>query len=256
MCLVGLRLRTHPGHALVLAANRDEFHARPAAAAAFWDDAPHVLAGRDLEAGGTWPGVTRRGRWATVTNFRHPDERRAGTPSRGNLVRDFLVGETAPSEFAERVLSEASRYNALNLLVGEGDEVFYVSSRESHARRLAPGDYGLSNHALDTPWPKVRRLKEGLAGLGPGEPSADALLALLADRTGAPDHELPDTGVGVELERVLAPAFLEGPVYGTRASSVLVLSDDGRITFVERGFGPFGAELETRRFELRREIPA
>lgn len=247
MCLVGLRLRTHAGARVLLLGNRDEFHSRPTRSADFWEGAKDVLSGLDLEAGGTWLGVTRAGRWATVTNYRAPEERRASRASRGDLVKDFLLGGETPEAYAERVLTDGIERNGFNLLLGDRDEVVYASNMTSSYEKVAPGDHVLSNHLLDTPWPKARRLRAALATA----PSDDeTLLAILADRTPAPDEELPDTGVGLALERMLSPMFISSPAYGTRASSLLRIDDDGRIHFVERSFGPDGHATGTRRFEL------
>lgn len=247
MCLVGLRLRTHPGARVLLVGNRDEFYKRPTAAADFWADAPHVLGGRDLEAGGTWLGVTRSGRWATVTNFRAPEERKADRKTRGALVSEFLRGDASPSAYADYVLEHGSEQNGFNLLLGDVDDVVYVSNILGRSERLSEGDHVLSNHHLDTPWPKTRKLREALERASDDE---EALLSVLGDRTIAPDADLPDTGVGLILERVLSPMFISTPAYGTRASSLLRIGDDQAIRFVERSYEPDGAVRETRRFDI------
>jgi uncharacterized protein with NRDE domain len=238
MCLILFAWQHHPDYRLVLAANRDEFYARPTAPADFWDEAPQVLAGRDLVGGGTWLGVTRGGRFAAVANVRDPSDRRAGTPSRGLLPLGFLRGSQPPAAFLAKVARKSGGYRGFNLLAGDRHTLAWYSNREGAVRGLPPGLYGLSNAALDTPWPKVRRGKAALAGLlsrgGPLDP--EALFALLADRTRPPDGELPDTGVGLAWERTLAPAFIVGPDYGTRAATVLLVGRDGMVTFTERRF--------------------
>jgi uncharacterized protein with NRDE domain len=243
MCLILLAHRAHPDYPLVLAANRDEFYERPTAPAAFWDDASHVLAGRDLEAGGSWLGVTRSGRWAALTNYRDPSIARTGRPSRGALVGDFLRGDAAPADYLAAVAADAERYDGFNLLVGDLTSAYYLGNRvpgdDAAPRSLEPGLYGLSNHLLDTPWPKVARGRRLLGELlATGKPTAGALLEILYDTEIAPANALPDTGVGAEWERVLSASFIVTPTYGTRASTALVIDDARRATFVERTFLP------------------
>lgn len=240
MCLIAFAHRAHPAYPLVVAANRDELHARPSAPAAWWPDAPGVLAGRDLRAGGTWMGITRTGRFAAVTNYREwPPE--AGELSRGALVAGFLAGELAPAEYAARVDAEGARYAGFNLLLGDGDTLVYLSNRAPGPRTLAPGVYALSNHLLDTPWPKVRRARramdDALAAAG-GDAWDGALWEMLADRVVAADDDLPATGVGAERERLLSPPFIAGDEYGTRSSTVLTVDSRGEVRFVERSVVP------------------
>jgi uncharacterized protein with NRDE domain len=236
MCLVLLAWQAHPRWRLVVAANRDEFHARPTAPAAWWDDHPEVLAGRDLEQGGTWMGVTRGGRFAAVTNFREPLPPRPGAPSRGRLVADFLLGGVPSLAFLAGLMPFAGAYNGYNLLLMDGRTLAWGSNRAPMARTLPPGVYGLSNHLLDTPWPKVELgkadLREALAA--PPEELEGRLFASLARRDPAPDAELPQTGVGAERERALSSAFIDTPEYGTRCSTVLLLAEDGSGLLVER----------------------
>ncbi len=238
MCLILLAYDCHPAYRLVVAANRDEFLARPTAPAAFWDDAPHLLAGRDLLEGGTWLGITRSGRFAALTNYRDPAAYRQEKPSRGRLVSDFLRSDLTIPSYRELLHREGRRYNGFNLIFGTTEELWYFSSRENLSVPLTPGIHGLSNHLLDTPWPKVSRGREALARLiAPGGAiDPDDLFALLADTTPAPDHLLPDTGVGIERERLLSPLFISTPAYGTRSSTVLLLGRDGQATFRERTF--------------------
>jgi len=249
MCLLILAYEAAPGARLVVAANRDEFHARPTAPAAFWPERPDVLAGRDLEAGGTWLGVTRSGRFAALTNIRDPRSHRPGRATRGALVSGFLTGTASAREHAEAALAGAGLYDGFNLLVFDGAALWYVESRTPSARPLAHGLYGLSNHLLDTPWPKVTRVQEAIAARLEGELSPEALLSPLADRTRAPDALLPDTGVGLEAERLLSSPFIVSPAYGTRSSTALVRGGQG-LVLVERSFDPDGRETGTRRFTL------
>ncbi len=250
MCLILFAWRAHVDFDLVVAANRDEVYARPTAPVAFWQCAPEVLAGRDLEAGGTWMGVTRGGRFAAITNFRDPSNLLAEAPSRGHLVGDYLTGAEQPGEYLHRISAGGERYNGYNLLVGDRSALWYYSNRGADPCPLTDGVYGLSNHRLDTPWPKVEigkyRLREALDS---GQHLQERLLRALADRSQAHDDELPDTGVGVALERVLSPLFIVGERYGTRASTVLTRTPDGAAELVETTFDR-AKPRETRRFEI------
>ena len=251
MCLILFAYERHPRYRLVLAANRDEFYGRPTAPVHFWDGAPDLLAGRDLKGGGTWLGVTRSGRFAAITNYREPDFHEKDAPSRGALVTDFLRGQDDPAVYLEKLAFSAARYNGFNLIVGDMDALGYFSNREGTVRMLAPGVYGLSNHLLDTPWPKVERGKAFLEAHLRGEDVDDAaLLDALNDPAQAPDDALPDTGVGLAWEQALSPLFIRSPDYGTRSSSVLLISHDGEVTFAERTFEA-GAPGGTERFAFR-----
>uniref|UniRef100_A0A7V2AYX5 NRDE family protein n=1 Tax=Rhodothermus marinus TaxID=29549 RepID=A0A7V2AYX5_RHOMR len=256
MCLVLLAYHQHTRYRLVLAANRDEYYARPSAAAHWWPDAPMVLGGRDLEAGGTWLGITRQGRLALVTNYREPDRRTAGNRSRGWLTRDFLLGHMDPQTYLRYVLAQGEVYNGFNLLVGNGQTLVYGSNRQQEIEVLRPGVYGLSNHLLGTRWPKVTR---GLAAfnaiLEQDTINPETLLHLLADRRPAPEAALPQTALEAELERRLSAIFVVSPAYGTRAATVLLWTYDGSVTFAERTFGPEGRCLETRIYQLNLSTP-
>ncbi len=240
MCLILIAHGAHPDYPLVIAANRDEYYRRPTAKAAFWQDHPHILAGRDLECMGTWLGVTRQGRFAALTNFRDPRERKIDAPSRGVLVSGFLTSGREPREYLEEVATLAPSYNGFNLLTGDIHGVFYFSSRTGAVQQVSPGIHGLSNHLLDTPWPKVARGKQRLQAALADEPSAEALLDLLHNRELAAESELPDTGIGAEMERVLSPALIVSPQYGTRASTAVLFGEDGSISFAERTILPGG----------------
>jgi uncharacterized protein with NRDE domain len=243
MCLIAFAWRAHPRSRLIVAANRDEYFGRPAAPAGFWDDHPNVLAGRDLEAGGTWLGVTLDGRFAALTNYRNPADRKTGAPSRGALVSDFLTGRTAPEEYARQVEGRAKDYNGFSLLVADAQSMFFFSNRGGPARRVAPGVHGLSNHLLDTPWPKVERAKAKLAALLDRPFDSEAAFRLLDDTERVPGGELPSTGVSLELEeRLSAIRILAVGGYGTRCSTVLSLGEGGRIEFHERSFREDGGE--------------
>ena len=249
MCLISLSWRAHPRYELVLAANRDEFHDRPTAAAGWWADAPGVFGGRDLSQGGGWLAASRQRRLAAVTNVRRMVQPDANAPSRGALVADFMRGTQSAAEFAKRLRGRAEAYAGFNLLLYDGNALIYATNHDGYcSEKLEPGIHAVSNAALDTPWPKLVRLRQRMQRWHEQPaPSPDELFSALADAEVAADAALPDTGVGLELERLLSPAFIRGPQYGTRASSVLLLAADGELQFNERRFGPNGSALgETR----------
>lgn len=244
MCLIVVSFGQHADYPLVLAANRDEFYSRPTAPLAWWGDKPDILAGRDLAAGGTWMGVNRQGRFAAVTNFREPGQEQKNKKSRGLLVQNFLESnETAA--FTENLISTGEEYNGFNLLFGDAKALWYFSNRSGKtAVALPPGLYGLSNHLLDTPWPKVRKAKAAVAAAQPADSAA--LFALLADRTPAKSEEVQKTGLPPETEKALSPLFIQiertgmrpegGDGYGTRVSSLMHFNAGGSVRFAERTF--------------------
>lgn len=252
MCLVLIAYKHHPLYDLVLLANRDEFYDRPTSPAEFWEDQPNVLAGRDLRAGGTWMGITRQGRYAAVTNYREAPREGSAAPSRGALVAGYLLGNASPEAYMERLRSQGARYNGFNLLVGDREHLYYYSNREDIVRPLAPGLYGLSNHLLDTPWFKVEQGKAELeaALYGGGPLSPDDLFPILANEAPAPDEMLPETGVGLEWERVLSARFIASPSYGTRSSTVLLIERSGHVRFVEQTRLPGAPVSEVRSFSF------
>jgi uncharacterized protein with NRDE domain len=249
MCLIVLAWRTHPDYPLVVAANRDEFFARPSAPAGLWPDAPEILAGRDLEAGGTWLGVSRQQRFAALTNFREGGRQLVDAPSRGALVTDFLAAKDDPVTFLETLTRRRADFNGFNLFVGDGQRLGYYSNRGPEPRCLAPGIYGLSNHLLDTPWPKLASAKMAFARALEHLPDSARFFQLLADQEIVADTHLPETGVPLEWERILSAIFVSSPEYGTRASTLLTVHRTGRVNLVERSFGrnavPLGEVSET-----------
>ncbi|UVM56191.1 NRDE family protein [Pseudomonas sp. B21-012] len=241
MCLIVFAWR--PGHAqpLIVAANRDEFYARPSRVLGAWEDAPGVYAGRDLEAGGTWLGVGPNGRFAALTNIRDPQQPQ-GTRSRGELVAAFLRGELGVEAYLDQVASRSQQYSGFNLLVADSTQLGYLNARQATPQLLGAGVYGLSNAGLDTPWPKLIKARAGLQ-LQLADPQPQRLLELLGDNLPAADSELPETGVGLGTERLLSSVFIASQNYGTRASTVLIVEADGRRHLVERSFGPLGGHL-------------
>lgn len=251
MCLLVFAWRIHPEYPLVLAGNRDEFHARPAAPASWWCEPEGVLAGRDLQAGGTWLGLHREGRFAVVTNFREPAQDTAGRRSRGELVVDYLTRGDPADHWAAELASRGEQYGGFNLLAWHAGGLHYLTNRGADALDLPPGLYGLSNHRLDTPWPKVVTAKARLARVIDGGRLAKAsLFRILADRTRAADGELPDTGVPLAWERLLSAAFIVSPEYGTRVSTVVLADARGRIELEERRFDSKGEQVGESRYAV------
>jgi uncharacterized protein with NRDE domain len=258
MCLLLIAWKTHPRYRLILAGNRDEFHDRAAAPLNWWQDDPRILAGRDLKAGGTWLGVARSGRFGVVTNYRDLQAPVEGAPSRGNLVPRFLTGATSPKEFLDDLRGAAMRYSGFNLLVGGSRALYYFSNRGPKVpTALAPGVYGLSNHLLNTPWPKLTRTRDKFSKLlTEAEVTPESLFSILADREQADANALPSTGLPNDWERVVSSPFIVNERYGTRCSSVLLVERTGRTMLHERRFDASAVQSGTSRFEFTStEVP-
>lgn len=242
MCLVALAWKVHPRWRLLMAGNRDEFHARPTAPLAPWPGPETILAGHDLQSGGTWAGINRHGHSAVVTNVRDPLVQTTSGPSRGRLPVDFLVGTADAGHHARTLLAGIRDYAPFNLLLVDADSCEYVGNHPAQEHRtIAPGIHGMSNGGFDMPWPKTRRLCAAMREwVDSGATDPGSLWHALADEQVAADAELPDTGVGIELERWLSPAFIRGPAYGTRASTIIAIDHQGRGYISERRFGPSG----------------
>ncbi|OYD25314.1 hypothetical protein B6S09_06455 [Oceanimonas baumannii] len=244
MCLIALDWQPASGRLLVLA-NRDEFYARPTAAAGWWPVQPGLWAGRDLQAGGTWLGITLLGRFAALTNVRQGAPQ-TGRRSRGELVTGFLTGKQSPAGYLQQVLARGEDYAGFNLLVGDllSSELYYGGNRPGgEPRVLSAGVHGLSNAVLNTPWPKTEQLKHGLARFAALDDGT--ALALLSDTSPVPDHALPRTGVSLALERRLSPVFISGDDYGTRAQTVLRI-EQGQVRVLEQSRGRQGRLLGIR----------
>lgn len=242
MCLIIFAYKSHPKYPLIFASNRDEFYSRPTAVADFWEDAPQVLAGRDLVADGTWLGITKTGRFAAITNYREPFAE-SGIKSRGLLTKYFLEGQESPENYLLKIEAEQNDYSGFNLLIGdfgkEKKEMFYFSNRdEGGIRELSAGIYGLSNHLLDTNWHKVVKSKKRFTSIieSSANFSSDDLFEILADTLPASDENLPITGVGMERERILSSPFIKTDTYGTRASTILTIDNENHLNFVEKTF--------------------
>lgn len=231
-----------PDYPLVIAANRDEFFDRPTAPASFWEEQPNVLAGRDLHGGGTWMGITRNLRFAALTNVRESRETfNPDAPSRGKLVSEFLSARRRPDTYSKAVLRQGNQYNGFNLLVADRDMLYYTCNRGATIKELKAGIYGLSNHQLDTPWPKLEQARERFTDAIDNLPDFEPIFELLGDTTPAPDDQLPNTGVSVEWERALSSIFVKAPNYGTRSSTIAAVRADNSVRFIERRYGPSGA---------------
>lgn len=231
MCLIVIALNQHPDWPLLLVANRDEFHSRPTQALGFWPDAP-IIAGRDLQAGGTWMGFNQNGRFAAVTNYRDGREQVAASSSRGRLVTDFLLSEASASHYTPPVEVTAG----YNLLRGDGSGLFYSGNRGGRFERLGNGIHTLSNALLESEWPKTRRARLAMQQTlrNPASVDADKLLEVLADATPADDNQLPDTGIPREKERLLSSCLIRSATYGTRATTVLMQAKNGLTRIIER----------------------
>lgn len=242
MCLIVFAWKVVPGAPLIACANRDEFYDRPTSAAGAWPDKPHIYAGRDLKGGGSWMGINQDGpngpRFAAVTNIRGPQERRTDAPTRGALVADFLAGDLSAPDYIASIAGAAADYNGFNLVLGDREQLYWYSNRGEpdprNGQPLEPGIYGISNGLLDAPWPKVVRTKAQFASLLCQGAPEDAYFEMLADTTRAPDVRLPDTGIEIDLERVLSAVCIETPGYGTRTSTVVRLYNESPAQLNER----------------------
>jgi len=252
MCLIILSYKVHDRYPLILAANRDEFYERPSAPVSLWEDAVGVIAGKDLQRGGTWLGINKTGSLAMLTNYREPTAFGRKAPSRGWLVRDFLVGHEDPESYIEAVTDKKDQYNGFSLIIGDMNCLFYFSNRGEMCK-LSPGLYGLSNRLLDTPWHKTERGKKGMESLltRKDDPLPEEIFEILEDRSKPDDSELPDTGVGLEWERILSSIFITSPIYGTRTSSVIMIDRKNHCMFIERVFNAHPEPWMEAKFDFR-----
>lgn len=235
MCLIFLSFQNHPTYKLIIAGNRDEFYSRKTASANFWEDHPTILAGRDLEAGGTWMGMTKKGHVSMLTNFRDPGNINPSAPSRGQLVSDYLRETEQPDTYLRALENKGNTYNGFNLIVGNAEVLWYYSNYGAGTMKLSAGFYGISNHLLETPWPKVVRGKKKLEpALRNPRINADELFEILYDDQRATDSQLPDTGLPLERERALSSMFIKTGDYGSRCSTVILIDKENQVEFSER----------------------
>ena len=254
MCLISFAWHIHPEYPLILLANRDEFYQRPTAALATWQDQPDIIAGRDLQQGGTWLGLSHKGRLAVVTNFRN-GQREQNKRSRGELTRDFLSSDLSAEEWITRHQAEFSQYGGFNLILGDSRGLWYCSNQLAERRELEPGVYGLSNALLDSPWPKLQQVKQQLqTATESNRLDDDQLLQIMKSEHTFPDHLLPDTGISTEWERSLSACFIQLENYGTRATSLITQSYSGQVRFIEQRFDASGSagrsEIKLQDFSL------
>lgn len=238
MCLINFQFHAHPSYKLIVVANRDEFYDRKTEAAHFWKDAPNLLAGRDLVGLGTWLGITKEGKFAALTNYRNPLEISTGKTSRGEIVQNFLNGNLSAEEYLQSLDRDKDRYNGFNVILGNAEKLYYYNNIEGEIVKIVPGTHGLSNKFLNTAWPKVVKGKESLKAysLSKKELDIEELFAVVTDVEMAKDEDLPNTGVGLELERNLSPLFIKMANYGTRCSTVILVDNNNNVTFAERTY--------------------
>lgn len=254
MCLIALAYKQHPNYPFLLSANRDEFYRRPTSAANYWQEYPQLIAGRDLEAGGTWLGITRQGRFAAITNYREEGASEKTYPlSRGELTRDFLTGSEHASEFLQAIRPQDKSYAGFNLLLMDDTGLYCYSNRDSEIQTLGPGVYGLSNLQIDTPWPKVKRAKTCFETiLKQPVISHQELFSVISDSGPVAERELPEINFDIDIEwaKQVSAQFIKSEDYGTRASTTISIDRDGRTEFREQNFQPHGVEGERREFSF------
>ncbi len=252
MCLILFAVNEHPRYTLVLAANRDEFFDRPTLYAHPWEDHREIIAGRDQKGGGTWLGITRKGRFAAVTNYREPGSSMTDALSRGTLTVDFLTENSAPEIYLDKIKNKNQLYNGYNLLISDTPgTLFHYSNITSKTSVIRSGIHGLSNHLLDTPWPKVKKGIEALSNIMAGEMTGtEKLRELMLDRQPAPSGQLPDTGIDPQLESALSPAFINIPGYGSRSTTIVLIGKDGHAVFEEYAYDEKGNEKNKSRFSF------
>jgi len=254
MCLLLFSYKTNPNYKLIIAANRDEFYERPTAVLNNWENHPELFAGKDLEGNGTWLGVTKKGKIAAITNYRDMSKIKNNAPTRGKLVIDFLLNEMPPEQYTNLLLETADDYNGYNLIYGNSDDLYYLSNINKEPVKLSKGIYGLSNHLLDSPWPKVVKSKKIFSELiKEDNPSKNKLFELLKDDEIYPDESLPETGLGIELERMVSPIFTVTEKYGTRSSSVILIDVDNNVEFTEKSYDNKNKEWTTTSFSFKIE---
>lgn len=251
MCLVVFSYKHHPDYKLIIAANRDEFYQRPTLPADFWEESPNLLGGRDLEANGTWMGINTNGKVSLLTNYRDLRNIKQNAPTRGTLVSDYLKNQDRPKEYLEKIDTISESYNGFNLIIGNQDDLWYYSNEARRITMLGSGLYGLSNALLDTPWPKLERAKEKVgAAIKNKVINPDEVFDSLFDEHKPGDEKLPDTGIGLEKERMLSSMFIKSHEYGTRCSTLLTIDTNDKALFYERTYDINTFDYSLRKFEL------
>ena len=254
MCLITFAYKIHPEYKLILAANRDEFYGRATRKAQFWEDEGHpdILAGKDLEADGTWMGTTKGRMWSALTNYRDPSWERKDPPSRGHLVLNYLKESESPKQFSKGLVSNTDHYMGFNILVGDPDEIYHYSNKTDKLTLIEPGIHGVSNALLNTSWPKMDWAKKDLERIiSKNEFSNEELFDLLSNSERAPEDQLPDTGIPEEWEKAVSSVFIKTETYGTRCSTLLLIDKKDNITFMERRYDPSDQSIiESTRFDL------
>ena len=237
MCLIIFSFRQNSKYPLIIAANRDEFFKRETKTLDLWEKNPDIIAGKDLQSGGTWMGINKKTKqFAAITNYRDPSNFKENAKSRGIIVSSFLENKINPDDFIKSLQPEKDNYNGFNLIAGNKDEIYYYSNISNHPEKLEPGIHGLSNHFLNTDWPKVKKSKQELEKAFNSEDIIEESIKALVDDNIFPDKELPETGMGLEWERLLSPVFVKSEIYGTRASSVLIFDKNNKINFRENAW--------------------
>jgi len=253
MCLITFAYNSHPKYKFILAANRDEFYNRKTSVADWWQDHPNILGGRDLESMGTWMGITKSGRFSALTNYRDPEFYKADAETRGKLTLNYLLADKVhPKKYIEEVRLKASQYNGFNLLAGNPRSMYYISNKTLNIERVPSGVHGLSNHLLDTPWPKVERAKSRLQRITNSMNfTKEEIFEMMQNSDEAPKALLPDTGIGTEKEKKLSSMFIKTEDYGTRSTTVLLIDKNGRVDFTERSYQPQTTQIdEEKHFEF------
>ncbi|MFA5668131.1 MAG: NRDE family protein [Balneolaceae bacterium] len=254
MCLITFAYKKHPSYALILLANRDEFYGRSTRKAQFWveEGHPDVLAGKDLEAGGTWMGVNKNGRWAALTNYRDLTDLKENPPSRGDLALNFLKSNQSASQYLSSIQNNAHLYNGFNLLIGDKEDILHYSNYSNLTTTITPGIHGVSNALLNTPWPKLEIAKSGLTkSIEQNAIDKNSLFDILMNETKAQETELPETGLTKEMERAISSIFINTKNYGTRCSTLLLIHNSGNIEYVERRYEPNSTiVIEEQSFQL------
>ena len=250
MCLIVFAYKVHPDYKFILTANRDEFYERPTSAANWWEDQSDILGGRDLKAGGTWMAVNKNGRFAALTNYRDIQNIRNDARSRGDLPTDFLARHMSAKGYAKTVVETGAEYNGFNLLVMDHNALCHVSNYENKVNELEPGIYGLSNALLDTPWPKVQKAKADFEDLIKGDFGPDDLLQVMTDEATAPDSDLPQTGLPLEMEKALSAMCIRTHNYGTCCTTAMTMGYDGKVAYQEKSYPVGNRHDEVVRFKF------